>query len=594
MNTLTTAIEKIGKILARNHNIMVVAKGDRCCTDGRTIYLPSIADDLSHEVERTIAGFLDHEVSHILNSDFEVIPAFKEKNGLQAFDLLNAIEDYRVNKAMSELYIGSGLNIKAANTHALERLSEINTLSPWQKLTLSICTRLQGLDSSIFGPEADSVVDTLKDELDQAQYLTSTQDSADLAEKILEKLNQMQDEEPKPEPEPQPEDKGNEDNSERGAEGETNSDPSDNPKEGPVNASIEPQDALSDTESDTEPSICPVTTVAPAKSTFLTEAMSDDCPMGDPLAELIQEELNTLPSSTWRVYDPTLDKIIKPKAKDMGEYDRMYSEIRPYLSGLTQKLCLMLQSKRAIRWIGDQECGQINSSRLAGLITGTSTRVFKTKHQEDALNTAITLLIDSSGSMRGDRIQLSSKIAVAFCETLEKLQIKTEVLTFTTESSNVGKYVDQAMIDTQMSAYDLRERYTRFLPLYMQIIKSFDEPLAKCRGRFSKIESRKMHLTPLHEPLLITAKRVATLPEPRKIIFVLTDGVPELAECSSSLMVEEAIKTVQKINKAGIETIGIGIMTDSVRDIFPFCVEIKNIEDLPKGFFRELNRILAN
>lgn len=598
MKTLETAIEKIGKILSKNHGISVICKGDRCCTDGKTIFLPSIPNELSPDLERSIFGLADHETGHLLNSDFAVIPAFKEVHGTQAFDLLNAIEDYRVNKVMSELYIGSGLNIQAANTQALERLAEMNTLSPWQKLTLSICTRLQGLDSSIFGPEADSVVDMLKDELDQAKYLASTQDSADLAEKILVKLKQMQDEEPKPKPEPQPEDKDkNEDagngNSEpeRGAEEETNSDPSDKPEQDPANAPETHQDAHSDTEPDSEPSVGPEMPATPVKPTFLQEAMTDESPMGDPLVELIQQELNTLPSSAWRVYDPTLDKIVTPKAKNAEDYQHMYDEIRPYLSGLTQKLGLMLKAKKAIRWIGDQERGHINSSRLAGLVTGTSTRVFKTKHQEDAINTAITLLIDSSGSMRGDRIQLSAKIAVAFCETLEKLQIKTEVLTFTTENSNVGKYVDQAMIDTNMSGYDLRERYTRFLPLYTQIIKEFDEPLAKAKGRFSKIESRKMHLTPLHEPLLIAAKRLAMRPEPRKLCLVLTDGAPEL-ECSTSLMVEEAQKAVKKINKAGIEAIGIGILTNSVREIFPESAQITSLEELPKAFFTELNRIL--
>ena len=58
-------------------------------------------------------------------------------------------------------------------------------------------------------------------------------------------------------------------------------------------------------------------------------------------------------------------------------------------------------------------------------------------------------------------------------------------------------------------------------------------------------------------------------------------------------MVDEAIKIVGKINKAGIETIGVGIQTDAVEQIFPQHVVIDRLEDLPRSFFRQLSKVLA-
>ena len=168
MKNLENTIEKVGKIMAKNHSIHVICRGNSCHTDGKTIALPALPDEIPPELERAIQGYLDHECGHILHSDFDLIKPFKETYGEKGFNILNIIEDARVNRAMGANYLGSGLNIKAANEYVHKKIIEAGSaanMSPWQKLSMGLCSRALGLDSSIFGSDVNEVVDTLSEEL---------------------------------------------------------------------------------------------------------------------------------------------------------------------------------------------------------------------------------------------------------------------------------------------------------------------------------------------------------------------------------------------------------------------------------------------
>ena len=251
---------------------------------------------------------------------------------------------------------------------------------------------------------------------------------------------------------------------------------------------------------------------------------------------------------------------------------------------------LTLKAKKEIRWLGEQERGSINTQRLSGLITGANTKVFKVKHVEDAPSTAVSLLIDCSGSMKEGRIELARQVAIAFSEALNTLAIPNEVIGFNT-SARPERYIDQAQQETGMRQGELLEKFTRFVPIHLTVFKDFNESFKTAGGRFPLMKAKG--LTPLHESMMFAPRRLAVRPETRKVLLVLTDGYPELWPEPGCSMIDEAIKTVARINKAGIEIIGIGIQTDSVAEIFPQFAVINELSEMPKKFFRELNKVLA-
>ena len=445
MKNLETTLEKVGKIITKNHGINVICRGNSCHTDGKTITLPAIPEELPKGLERAINGYLDHEVGHILHSEFNLIKPFKETYGEKGFNILNIIEDARVNRAMGANYLGSGLNIKAANDYVHKKITEagISHMSPWQRLSMGLCSRVLGLDSSIFGDEVNEVVDTLSAELAELPNLQSTKDSMALAVRIIEKLFPPEEEEPQSqegETEPQQEEQSSQENSENNDNGEPSSQPRPAPEEpqqeeqnseaggdegegteGRADETAQGKEAEQQETPGTEPNTLTGQNSAP-QAKFIQECRLDESNNGNAMATLIEEEINAIASNkTWRVYDPTLDRVIKPKAKDDSAYKALLSEAQPYVSGLRQRLMLTLKARTACRWIPEQEEGHINPQRLSGLITGTSAKIFRQKTVEEAQSTAVSLLIDCSGSMRGDRLDLATKICDCIFRVFKQL-----------------------------------------------------------------------------------------------------------------------------------------------------------------------------
>lgn len=72
------------------------------------VNLPYMPDNATDELVNAIQGFLDHEVAHILFSDFKVL---KKVTDERLHSIMNIIEDARIEKAMAQRFQGSGSNL---------------------------------------------------------------------------------------------------------------------------------------------------------------------------------------------------------------------------------------------------------------------------------------------------------------------------------------------------------------------------------------------------------------------------------------------------------------------------------------------------
>jgi cobaltochelatase CobT len=77
------------------------------------VNLPYLPDNASEDLCNAIQGFLDHEVAHILFTEFPIMGKAM-KQGRQIGFLLNALEDPRIEKCMAERFQGCAYNL--ANT----------------------------------------------------------------------------------------------------------------------------------------------------------------------------------------------------------------------------------------------------------------------------------------------------------------------------------------------------------------------------------------------------------------------------------------------------------------------------------------------
>ena len=134
--------------------------------------------------------------------------------------------------------------------------------------------------------------------------------------------------------------------------------------------------------------------------------------------------------------------------------------------------------------------------------------------------------------------------------------------------------------------------YMRLIPMRHYEIKTWTE-------NFNEIEKNFDFKPELaensdHDSLLFTAKRLAQRQEKRKILMVLSDGLPANG-CSYRSVLHDLLKTyVNKIEDAGIDVIGIGIKHEGVRNFYKNHMVINDIKELPEQLLRLLDDILLS
>jgi len=557
---LESTLEKVSRVITHRYGLRLVCEGDRCRTNGRTIYLPSLPENVPEALLGAIRGWADHECSHAVYTQTTLGPTFRKAHGPQAFQILNALEDGRVEGLMGRRYPGARLNLEDAFEFVAERArtGQVRTPGPFDQFVSALYTRASGRpDQPWISADAYAVADLCDAELSELRSCRKTKDVGEIALRIWEKLSQdferpedEQDKNPPPEP-------GNP------AEGGDRGGAGPGPQPGSPGG---------------------------ASGTALTEDQQPAGPMGQ-LASLIESELQQHSShaeGVYRVYSTKDDVVEVPKTDRGFDYRKEIEELRPYVSGLRRRLLRTLMGRKETRWLGDRTRGSLDPRSLHRLVTCSSSRIFRKHVAAEAKNTACTLLLDLSSSMSGPAIDMCQKLAILFGETLDMLGFPTEVIGFSTLDADVRAEVAR---ETGVSEEELAKRFSRFVPLYHSVFKAFEEPWRQVTGRFGAMGTKS--LTPLGESLLFAGKRLAPRPESRKIVFCLTDGKPVVGAWDENVTWDHACESVGKLTRAGIEPVGIGIMESCVRDIFPRSAIIHTLEELPGEFLKQLCQLLT-
>jgi cobalamin biosynthesis protein CobT len=122
---LRNAVVKITQIIA-GQGIKVTQSGVNAFvqsdTTGRPVRvnLPYIPDNADEALINAIQGFLDHEVAHILFSDFTLLGKGNEE-GVMSY--LNTLEDPRIEICMTKKFEGSAWNLEKVGEFFLERFT---------------------------------------------------------------------------------------------------------------------------------------------------------------------------------------------------------------------------------------------------------------------------------------------------------------------------------------------------------------------------------------------------------------------------------------------------------------------------------------
>lgn len=236
--------------------------------------------------------------------------------------------------------------------------------------------------------------------------------------------------------------------------------------------------------------------------------------------------------------------------------------------------------------------GRLNPSSLFKLQTGDD-RVFRRKVDVRAKNTAVSLVMDQSGSMSGAKIINASIACFALAEILTRINIPYEIVGFTTGSypGAARKKIDKAWKDMERR---LNRGPSRNCTINMYSYKGFDERFEyeqKQRLATAYSNNANMCANVDGESIMIAANRLAKQTAERHCMIVLSDGQP--AGGGSQRELHTDLKnTVKKIESAGIDVVGLGICDKSVEKYYTNNIVFYDPEELSQRVMAELTRML--
>ena len=313
----------------------------------------------------------------------------------------------------------------------------------------------------------------------------------------------------------------------------------------------------------------------------------------------IVEEQTQIPYS---IYTNKFDEVIE--AKDLSTREealRLRNQldhlIKPHLTTigkLANRLQRLLLSKQNTSWNFNLEEGVLDTARLSRVVTEPGAPLsFKEESEKEFKNTVVTLLIDSSGSMRGRSISLAAICADIIGSTLERCSIKTEVLGFTTKNWKGGE--SKKLWQAQGSPVSPG----RLNDIRHIIFKNADNSWRRARKYFGVMLREGLLKENIDgEALSWSFQRLLKRPEERKILIVVSDGAPvddSTLSTNHSLFLEDHLRTIISSIEEGskIELLAIGIGHD-VSKYYKRAITIHRAEELGEVLLQELSELFKN
>ena len=295
--------------------------------------------------------------------------------------------------------------------------------------------------------------------------------------------------------------------------------------------------------------------------------------------EIIDAKDLTTPDESIRLRNQ-LDNLIKPHQTTIGK--------------LANRLQRLLLAKQNTSWNFNLDEGMLDTARLHRVIAEPGHPLsYKQETENKFKDTIVTLLIDNSGSMRGRSISLAAICADIIGSTLERCQVKTEILGFTTKQWKGGES-KQSWINNGSSSNPGRLNDIRHI-----IYKSADNSWRRARKYFGTMLKEGLLKENIDgEALAWSHERLIKRSEERKIMIVISDGAPVDDSTLSANRedyldnhLKKIISLIEDDSPVELQAIGIG---HDVTKYYENAITINRAEELGEVLLEELTKLFKN
>ena len=298
----------------------------------------------------------------------------------------------------------------------------------------------------------------------------------------------------------------------------------------------------------------------------------------------------------YRVYTRNFDEEVR--AEDLcspeelqrlrKHLDQLMGPSKATISKLAHRLQRFLMAQQNRSWEFNKEEGMLDSARLHKIITDPLTPLtYKVEKDTEFRDTSVSILVDSSGSMRGRSMTVAAICADIISTTLERCNVKTEVLGFTTKHWKGGEsrkiWMDDGKPENPGRLNDIRHI----------IFKSADTPWRRGQKNFGLMLREGLLKENVDGEALIWAHdRLARRAEQRKILMVISDGAPVDDSTLSTnptnfldLHLRQVIHSIETVSNINLIAIGIG---HDVTRYYKNAVTIHRAEELGGAMLEQL------
>lgn len=558
-----SSLPLVASILGRKYGVQVEMGGTDAYTDGSVIHLPALPADASDTLLPLVRGYLDHEAGHIRETDFQALKV----TCLSPIEMhvWNTLEDWRVEHKLASVFPGCRQNFDWLIGHIFGSDQHQSSELPAAVILDWLLLSVRSWDMPKLWKQRDDLarqMDTLfpgiRARLEQILSLAriscgTTQDAIDFAREIVRELNQFvshshEDLRRKSEQADESGRKNNENQTQKERSQEevedvkdVNDDALD--QDGDKNGNSESTDETMQTQEDEPTSHQNSQKIIDqmARSVQdLIEAREEDLPqnLGKFLAEALYNCANA--SDTMSVAVATSQpKQQYPLAQSYIDASRQATTaLRTKLGGLLQTTVLSRSSSG--------RRGMLDTTRLHRF-AACDPRVFRTKAERAGIDTAVHILLDCSGSMV-NMMRLACSACYALSSALYTSKINVAVTAFPGNQSSTDSYATVSPII----------RHGQHIHTNLDLIPSGS--------------------TPLGEALWWVMQDMLPVRERRKIILIVTDGMPDSFECARHAMAQG--------RRAGFEIYGLGIACQYVTELMPGKSKVvDSIPELPDAMF---------
>lgn len=620
-------VTQTSALFGRKADVRVVFEGSDAKTNGTTIYLPALTlgVDINTDDQAVMRGYVDHEAGHVRHSDMPLIlrkyGEYEASGRKLARVLHNCLEDVWLERRVMAEYPGAERNLhataRAVNGQALEAFTKDEAarkgLSEPTYIVPFALTWLGRRDYG--GPECQALLDMLPENVSRwldepiaaLDDCRTTGDVFDVAEELERQLKEdftkrtgKAREEAKPEgtpdkakPMPVMGSKG------EGEEGETpgDGDPVDLPEasgegeggEAPEGEAESGAPATS-TKRDAGGAMGEAGDAKPAEL-LEPEDVYDDTEIGD-VVERLTSDVRPMEGSDerrpYRPYTTRHDRWLMPDGGDFWSskmrsgtaeaYDSILAGMSGPVNQMRRSLERALLAKQTRDWDFGKERGRLDARRFPAVMAGRTT-VFKERMDRAEIDTAVSIVVDLSGSMTGmGKDHKARDCVIALAEAIDRTGVAYEITGFS---------CPMTLPDHPMG------KWSRFEPLVGWQFKPFERRLQMCKGPIASIPRCVGGNNADGEAVMMAYARLRQRREQRKVLMVLSDGHPEAESSYGRAHLGAHLRSVVRtIEAEGTQVMGIGLVHHGVGQFYPNHVVVNDVNELGKACVGQLGRML--